>query len=203
MKKFVLLALVMSFLCAPATLYALDAIELMTGYFGLGFKDLDETCSTYEGVPAYVSLDFDIKPALAKIGLKPKGRVDFILEPYAHTILKPDSNVEMGTDFLLKYVFPLTDKVQPYIKGGEGLSYMTAHTKEQSTQFNFVSQIGAGVHVFLKEDLALNLEYRFRHLSNAGIDHPNNGINTDFVLAGVTFFFNDKKTSDDKKSEGN
>jgi hypothetical protein len=195
MKKALLVVLFLSFFCIPGKLYALDAVELMTGYFGLGFKDLEESRSTYEGVPLYVSFDFDIKPALAKIGLHPKGRVDFSLEPYAHTILKPDPNLETGTDFLVKYVFPLSDKFQPYIKGGEGLSYMTAHTKEQSTQFNFVSQVAAGFHYFVKQDLALNLEYRFRHLSNAGIDHPNNGINSDFVLGGLTYFFNDKKSN--------
>jgi hypothetical protein len=194
MKKFLKGLIVISFLCIPLKIFALDALEINSGYFGIFQKDLEETDATYEGVPLFVSLDFDAKPFFAKFGIETKGRIDFIIEPFANTILEPDANVEAGSNFLLKYVFPLTEKFQPYIKGGEGISYMSQHTKEQSTQYNFLSQGAAGFHFFLKENLALNVEYRYRHLSNASIDHPNNGINTDFILGGITIFFNGKES---------
>jgi hypothetical protein len=190
-----------SFLSLPFTLYALDGIELLTGYFGVAQKDLEETHSTYEGVPLFVSLDFDMKPLLENIGIKTKGRIDFALEPFANTILKPNDNIEAGSNFLLKYVFPLTEKFQPYLKGGEGISYMSQHTREQSTQYNFLSQAAAGFHYFIKDDLALTIEYRYRHLSNASISHPNNGINTDFILGGITYYFNDTREKEKSNSQ--
>ena len=195
MKKIARWVIALCFLGLPLASYALDGIELLTGYFGVAQKDLEETHSTYEGVPLFVSLDFDMKPLLENIGIKTKGRIDFALEPFANTILKPNDNIEAGSNFLLKYVFPLTEKFQPYLKGGEGISYMSQHTREQSTQYNFLSQAAAGFHYFFKDDLAVTVEYRYRHLSNASISHPNNGINTDFILGGITYYFNDTRES--------
>lgn len=174
--------------------FAIDEIEFLSGYFGVWKKDLEETGSTYKGIPLFVDFDFDIKPFFENIGLRPKGKINFILEPFANTVLKPNDNIEAGCNFLLKYVFPLTDTFQPYIKAGEGISYMSQHTYEQSTQYNFLSQGAVGLHYFIKDNIALTVEYRYRHLSNAGIKHPNNGINTDFIIGGITLFFNDKKS---------
>ncbi|MCM8786550.1 MAG: acyloxyacyl hydrolase [Candidatus Omnitrophica bacterium] len=174
--------------------FAIDGIELLSGYFGLWQKDLEETNSTYQGVPLFLDFDFDVRGFLEKIGLKTKGKIDFVLEPFANTILKPNDNIEAGCNFLLKYVFPLSETFQPYIKAGEGISYMSQHTYEQSTQYNFLSQGALGFHFFIKDNIAITAEYRYRHLSNASIKHPNNGINTDFILGGITFFFNDTKS---------
>jgi predicted porin len=63
---------------------------------------------------------------------------------------------------------------------------MTLHTREQSTQFNFASTGALGMHYFFKENTALTIEGRYRHVSNAGIDHPNSGINNTFAVAGIT-----------------
>ena len=164
----------------------LEAIEVHTGYFT---GDLDDTDKDYEAVPLLVAFDFDAKPLLEKIGIKTKGRFNLIIEPFTNTIFEPFSNVEIGCNFLAQYTFPLTDKFQPYIKGGAGILYMSLHTREQSTQYNFVPQFGGGFYYFLKDNMALSFEYRYRHLSNAGIKHPNSGINVDMALTGVSFFF--------------
>jgi predicted porin len=65
--------------------------------------------------------------------------------------------------------------------------YMTNHTPEQSTQFNFISSGGFGAHYFFTKNTALTLEGRIRHLSNAGIKQPNHGINTYLALAGIAY----------------
>ncbi|MDD5583622.1 MAG: acyloxyacyl hydrolase [Candidatus Omnitrophica bacterium] len=195
MRNVIFVILFLSLITAPGMLYAMDitqsisGIEVLSGYFGIGQKDLEETQSTYEGVPLFVGVNFDVKPLAEKIGIRTAGRLDFVLEPFANAVLKPNDNIEAGSNFLLKYVFPLSKKFQPYIKGGEGISYMSQHTKEQSTQYNFLSQAAAGFHYFINDSLAVTMEYRYRHLSNAGIEKPNNGINTDFVLGGITYYF--------------
>ena len=195
MRKLAVLIVFLFLVLMPLALYAMDitkyisGVEVLSGYFGVAQNDLPETNSTYEGVPLFVDIDFDVKPIAQKIGIHTTGRLDFVLEPFANTVLKPNDNIEAGSNFLLKYVFPLSEKFQPYIKGGEGISYMSQHTQEQSTQYNFLSQAAAGFHYFFTDSLALTMEYRYRHLSNAGIKHPNNGINTDFILAGATYYF--------------
>jgi hypothetical protein len=96
----------------------------------------------------------------------------------------------VGNAFAFKIgLVPETWKVQPYIKLAAGMLYMSQHTYEQGTQFNFIEYGGAGMHWFFKENIALTAEYRFRHLSNCDIDEPNGGINTSFGLVGIYYKF--------------
>lgn len=66
---------------------------------------------------------------------------------------------------------------------------MSQHTLEQSTQYNFLPQAGAGLIYFLKPDLGLNLGYRYRHLSNSSLKRSNKGINVDMILAGLSLYY--------------
>ena len=111
------------------------------------------------------------------------------MEPFINTILRPETNIEVGCNFLIKYVFPFTEVFQPYIRGGLGILYMSQHTVEQATQWNLLPQIGLGFHSFIDQEIALSGEYRYRHLSNASIKLPNNGIDADLFLGGVAFFY--------------
>ena len=154
---------------------SLEAIEVLTGF---SWGDLKKQ-KDYNLVPILVAFDFNMKPLTRKINFNPRSLVQFQIEPFLGYISSPDSNFEMGTSFFFKFgVLPQTSKIQPYIKAGVGFDYMTLHTYEQSTQFNFISTGAVGVHVFFSKDTALTLEGRYRHLSNASIDEPNNGINS-------------------------
>ena len=165
--------------------FALDGIEIYSGFFEANLKNNDD----YQGVPLLVSLDFDVRPAFEKIGLRTQGRIDFVLEPFVNGIISPEGNIEAGSNFLIKYVFPLSETIQPYFKGGLGALYMSQKTYEQGTQYNFLPQAGVGVHFFLKPETALSFEYRFRHLSNNSFDDRNGGIDANMALVGVSFFF--------------
>jgi len=57
------------------------------------------------------------------------------------------------------------------------------------TTFEFNLQAGAGTHFFVQKDLALTFQYRFIHLSNAGMEFPNLGVNTSTFLLGFSWFF--------------
>jgi len=162
-----------------------DSIGFFTGYMVGPLKGSDD----YKVVPLMVSFGFDLKPLLKKIGLNSEGIVEFQVEPFLSPIIEPESNVETGVNLFFKYAFPLSESFMPYVKFGSGPSFMSLHTREQSTQFNFVTSGCAGFSLFIKEDMSVDLEYRFRHLSNCSIDHPNNGINTHAGLVGCTFRF--------------
>lgn len=165
----------------------LKGIEVLTGY---SHADLKAPQEDYEMVPLIVDLDFDLKPLLRRVNLDIPMRFEFQLEPFINTVYNPDPNVEIGNAFAFKLgLVPDTWKFQPYMKMALGMLYMTQHTLEQSTQFNFI-QFGAfGMHYYLTENIALTAEGRFRHLSNSGIDHPNSGINNTFALAGISYEF--------------
>ncbi len=164
----------------------LEGIEFFTG-FGWGKlrgkKD-------YHLTPFMVDFDFNLKPLTQKLNFNPRQLLQFQIEPFISFVSQPDNNVETGTSFLLKMgILPQTSKLQPFILAGLGMVYMTQHTREQSTQFNFTEQAGIGVHYFFRKNIAFTLEGRFRHLSNSGMKHPNTGINTQFVIAGISYQF--------------
>jgi len=188
MKKLtvIILAVVVTFVflgVCRAEEKSLQSIDFLTG-FGWGKVRVK---GDYHMYPVIVDLNFDLRPLTKKINFSPRSLLQFQVEPYMAGISEPESNFETGVSFFLKAgILPETSKFQPYIKVGSGFDYMTLHTREQSTQFNFASTGGVGMHYFFKEDTAFTLEGRFRHLSNAGIDHPNSGINSVFAVAGIT-----------------
>ena len=161
MKRFLFCILIVFFL--SINVYAVDSVEILTGYLSADLKSKDD----YVVIPLSVGLNFDSDKVLKKMGLKPVDELDFVVEPFFNTVLEPDKNIEFGSNFLMKYSFPVHKKFRPYVKGGLGMVYMTQHTYEQSTQYNFLPQLGGGFHIFLKENLAVTCEYRYRHLSNA------------------------------------
>lgn len=178
-------ALVFFFLFISFEGFCLDVLELFSGWLEADLRAKQD----YEGIPIFISLGFDIKSVFDKINLKIKGDTDFIVEPFSTLILSPETNVEAGVNFLVKYVYPLSKKIRPYFKGGVGVLYMSQHTREQATQYNFLPQVSIGLHYFLNEKTALSCEYRYRHLSNASTGHPNKGIDADLILGGISFFF--------------
>jgi len=171
---------------AEEDLKSLQGVEFLTG-LGQGGLKLKRD---YRVVPFFVAFDFDMKPLTKKIRFNPPSLVQFQLEPFLALVTQPKVNTEVGTSFLFKFgLLPETWTWQPYVKGGVGLIYMSHGTLEQSTRFNFISQVGAGFHYFFDKDRSLTLEYRFRHTSNAGIKYPNSGIDLHFCIFGITHHF--------------
>lgn len=165
----------------------IEQIEFMTGF---GWHDKLKSGKDYNSYPFIVDFDFNLKPLLEKFNLKPSQLVQFQIEPYLALISSPDSNFETGTSLFLKLgILPETSKFQPYVKAGTGISYMTLHTLEQGTQFNFISTGALGCHYYFTKNTAVTLEGRYRHLSNAGMSKPNSGINSTFVGTGISHKF--------------
>ena len=167
-------------------LKSLEGVEFLTGF---GWGKLRRK-GDYHLTPFMVDFDFNLKPLTQKLNFNPSQLLQFQIEPFISFASQPDTNVEIGTSFLLKIgILPQTSKFQPFILAGPGIVYMTQHTREQSTQFNFTEQAGIGMHYFFRKNIAFTLEGRFRHLSNSGIKYPNTGINTQFVVAGISYRF--------------
>lgn len=165
---------------------SLEGIEFLTGFSWGNLREQKD----YRAFPILVDFDFNLKQLTKKFNFNPPQLFQFQFEPFITVISQPRSNIETGTSFLLKFgLLPQTCKFQPYLKGGMGLVYLSLHTREQKTQFNFTEQVGAGMHYFFAKNTAFTCEYRYRHLSNAGIKHPNRGINTHTTIIGVAHNF--------------
>ena len=164
----------------------LSSFGVVSGY---GVAPLDKTSSDYEVIPLLPQFGFDIHPLAEKIHIKPKGLLEFVVEPLMNLVINPGTNAEIGCSFMLRYSDKITSRIAPYFEGGLGMIYTTQHTHKQSTQFNFITQAGLGLQFFLNKHVALTGGYRFRHLSNADIDKPNRGIDSHFGLVGVRYYF--------------
>ncbi|OGW17346.1 MAG: hypothetical protein A3K09_06235 [Nitrospinae bacterium RIFCSPLOWO2_12_FULL_47_7] len=90
-----------------------------------------------------------------------------------------------------KFVQP-NARIIPYVFGGAGFAYTDWNEKsfqrEIATNFEFLLHLGAGVEFYKTKQGALSLNYRFFHISNAGIEFPNIGINANVVTLGYSFF---------------
>jgi lipid A 3-O-deacylase len=94
----------------------------------------------------------------------------------------------VGLAPLLRYNFATGSKFVPFIGGGAGPALTEIRHPDLSTRFEFNVQAQAGLHWFVKRNVSVTAEYRWLHLSNAGIERPNQGVNTSLFLVGVNWF---------------
>jgi len=165
--------------------FRINEFAFISGYAQANLREKDD----YEFIPAMFRFGFDLKPALKCAN--EKAMVQFAAEPFLNSVYSPNSNIEAGANFMLRLGYLLVKRIGAYVEAGAGVIYMTQHTREQSTQFNFTPQAGGGLYFYLNEErsIALNVGYRCRHLSNASIKQPNRGINANMVLVGLSWFF--------------
>jgi len=91
----------------------------------------------------------------------------------------------------IKYTFVALDRIRPYAEfaGGPFWTDLAGKIPEESSQFNFVLMAGFGISYFLTDQVALNAGYRFQHISNAGTQYPNLGLNASLPYGGFSFYF--------------
>ncbi len=163
-------------------------VHLRERGFLSGWRDGDlEKADDYQVIPFIMRFGFDLTPLVRRISSP--SLLELEVEPFLSPVLGPETNIEGGFNLLLKYAYPLTARVFPYIEGGTGLLYTTQHFEKQSTHLNSIVQGGVGFQYFFHKSTSLNIGYRFRHFSNGGLKEPNEGINTQAFLIGISFFY--------------
>lgn len=94
-----------------------------------------------------------------------------------------------GLTPVLRYSFATGCRWVPFVDGGAGVSLTDIGRPDLSSVFQFNLQAGTGCQYFLTDNLALTLQYRFIHISNARIATPNHGVNSNLVYLGISRFF--------------
>lgn len=91
----------------------------------------------------------------------------------------------------IKYTFVALDRIRPYVEfaGGPFWTDLGGRIPEQANEVNFVVTGGVGVSWFITPQVALNAGYRFHHISNAGTQYPNLGLNASLPFGGFSFYF--------------
>ena len=118
-----------------------------------------------------------------------RGNWEFLGELFGGAQFHPNIAYVVGVTPLVRYNFVTDTRWVPFFDGGAGLSATGIGYPDLSTTFEFNIQLGAGTHWFFQKNAAATLQYRWLHLSNAGIQSPNPSVNSSIFLAGVTWFF--------------
>ncbi len=159
-----------------------------------------EAQSDYISLPVYARFGIDMDArglgfsdwvafgarVLFNSGFRPQGLTQIMLEPFAAYVPSPASNLECGILLVFRYEWPEPAGVHPYVWNGIGGMYRTQHLYEQGTLWAFTPELGMGLKVLLGEQLALDLESRYRHSSTANLRQPNRGVNQWFYSIGIS-----------------
>jgi hypothetical protein len=163
--------------------FSLTESTVMVGYGSGGLPS-----KNYEPILMLWHLGYDLK-GLFKDLPKYGGTLTGFLEPQINPVFRPEKDVEFGVGIGLKYMHPLTKALSGYVMASVGPYFITLQTQEQVNGFIFFDTASLGLSFFLTPKSAVDLEYRFRHMSNGGIRQPNDGINVNMVAIGYTLFF--------------
>jgi opacity protein-like surface antigen len=119
----------------------------------------------------------------------PRGNLEGRVELMGAGQYYPKRAYLCGLTPVLRYNFVTGSRWMPFMDAGAGVSLTDIGRPDLSTTFEFNLQAGAGLNYFVRENLALTLQYRFLHLSNARITSPDLGVNANVVFAGLTWLF--------------
>jgi lipid A 3-O-deacylase len=118
-----------------------------------------------------------------------RGQVALGAELLVFRTSEPVTSYGVGITPKLQYTFVGLDRLRPHIEGGGGPIWtdLGGRVPEQPGEFNFVVWGGAGAAWLLTPRWALNIGYRFVHISNGGTRAPNSGLNFGLPFAGISY----------------
>ncbi len=181
---FVLLILGIPSVSSSQSRFSFKELNILSGR---GTASIDN--GPYQFIPLYFDLCFEMKPVERVLGGGKKTFIEGVIEPVVSYVTGPYDNVEFGVSFLAQVKRELTPRFSLFGIGGVGIIYTTQHTHEEGSQYLFTPQVGCGAQIALAGRISLIFEYRFRHMSNAGLESPNRGINTHQGLVGISISY--------------
>jgi lipid A 3-O-deacylase len=117
-----------------------------------------------------------------------RGSFEVVAEGALLYQVEPENGFAGGITAMLRYNFLRGGPFIPFAEAGVGILVLDWDLEERSDGVNFSPQAGFGFHYFVSPRTALTSEWRWHHISNAGIDQPNRAINSSLFLIGVTTF---------------
>lgn len=94
---------------------------------------------------------------------------------------------ETGINLGLQHRWYMTSTSWFYAQISTGPHYISLHSERQAGGFIFSDNFAAGLSFKFINQLRTEVQYRFRHLSNASIKRPNAGINNHFLMFGLVY----------------
>jgi hypothetical protein len=80
-------------------------------------------------------------------------------------------------------------RVEPFLTSGGGFLYFNHRMFGTTQQFNFTAQLGGGVQLFTpSRRSAIDIGYKYHHISNANLANRNPGLDSQMLFIGVSLF---------------
>jgi lipid A 3-O-deacylase len=117
------------------------------------------------------------------------GNWEFRGELFSGGQFSPTADWLVGITPHLRYNFATGTRWIPFIDAGAGVSATSIGPPDLSHVFEFNLQAGTGVRWFIRDNVALSFEVRYLHMSCAGINRPNLGLNNVNGMVGISWFF--------------
>lgn len=118
-----------------------------------------------------------------------KGAFEIGVEPFYQRFIEPEHAYFAGLGAVARYHLLPLGRFVPYLELGAAPGGTDLRVREQRTDIVFLLFGGVGASYFVTERAALYAGYRFQHISNAGTDSPNQGINSHTGVVGLSIFF--------------
>jgi hypothetical protein len=117
-----------------------------------------------------------------------KGNFEILGEATYDYIVDQD-RYGLGLSALLRYNFLTSDCFIPFLQLGIGAYNSNLQMEDFPNDFNFLSQAGVGFNLFISPRVALQVDYRVQHVSNADLYKHNAGFNMYKGGLGIACFF--------------
>lgn len=120
-----------------------------------------------------------------------KSTLQLALEPQVNLISGTQDGVEAGCGIGLRYFRKLSSPVDLFVEASFAPMFLSIDSVEQGKAgFNFLDQFGSGLQYRISPKTAIFGGYRWRHISHAGlVDRSNMGINSNAIIAGVSWLY--------------
>jgi opacity protein-like surface antigen len=113
-----------------------------------------------------------------------------IAELFAGYQFNPNDKYLSGGALLLRYnLNPKNSRWSPFANIGAGLVLTNIERPDLDGTPHFNLQAGVGTRYFIKDKIAIIVQYQWFHISCANIREPNNGVNTSLFMAGLSWIF--------------
>jgi len=119
-----------------------------------------------------------------------KGNFEYAVDAVPVWLIFQPRNTAYGAGFNpvnLKWDFSASHRIVPYAELSGGVLFTNHDVPTRTSAVNFTPSAAFGAH-FLRDRWAWTLEARYLHISNAGLERLNPGINTFEVRVGFGKF---------------
>lgn len=163
----------------------LNTVGLLIDYPIVEEKLPESTSGGYKPLLIQANLRF---PLIKNNGLH---QATLYVIPQFNPVLSPSADkflFETGVNLGVAYEFYIPNTAILFFGASIGPHYINVNTDLQANGFIFSDNVFAGVHQILSPSLMMTYQVKYRHISNAGLQSPNGGIDNFFAGVGISYF---------------